>query len=317
MRIGICIDSACDLPPSFIQEHHLEIMPINLVVGDEKEILIDERDPEETINFYKRYIAEKNLEGETQPFSVEQITNLFLDKLVLNYDRVLVITISSTRSLIFENATKASFAILSGYKQRRAKAGIEGAFALRVVDSKTLFTGEAVLVREAIRLLKEKEVAFDRLRPEVEALSKHVHAYLIPDDLHYLRKVGRSRGDRSISWLSYTLGTALDIKPIVKAYQGDTFPVRKIQGFETAVNSLFDLAKEQMKKGLLSKTICMSYAGNPDVIRKMTGYKLLQKEAEKHGVELMLSVMSTTAGINVGPGAFALGLMSDKMGKED
>jgi len=317
MRIGICIDSACDLPPAFIQEHHLEIMPINLVVGEDREIVIDERDPEETIAFYKRYTEEKDLEGATQPFSVEQITNLFLDKLVLNYDRVLVISISSTRSLIFENATKASFAILSGYKQRRAKAGIEGAFALRVVDSKTLFTGEAVLVKEALRLLEEEGIPFERLRPEVEAKARHVHAYLIPNDLHYLRKAGRARGDRSVSWLSYTLGTALDIKPIVKAYQGDTFPVKKIQGFETAVNSLFELARQQMEKGLLSKTICMSYAGNPDVIRRMTGYKLLQTHAAKHGVELMLSVMSTTAGINVGPGAFSLGLMSDKMGKDD
>lgn len=317
MRIGICIDSACDLPPEYIQENNLEIMPINLVVGHDKEILIDERDPEETIAFYKRYMAEKDLEGETQPFSVEQITNLFLDKLVLNYDRVLVISISSTRSFIYENATKASFAILSGYKQRRAQAGVEGAFALRVVDSKTLFTGEAVLVQEAVRMLKEDGIPFEKLRPEVEAKAKHVHAYLISNDLHYLRKAGRKRGDRSVSWLSYTLGTAMDIKPIVKAYQGDTFPVKKIQGFDTAVNTLFELGKAQIEKGLLSKTICMSYAGNPDVIRTMTGYKMLEKHAAKHGVRLMLSVMSTTAGINVGPGAFSFGLMTDKMGKED
>lgn len=315
MRVGLVIDSACDLPQSFIEKHHLEIMPINLVIGDE--IFIDERDPEETIKFYKRYAEEKNLEGETQPFSVEQITRLFLDKLVLNYDRVLVISIASSRSMIFENATKASFAILSGYKQKRAKAGVEGSFALRVVDSKTLFTGEAVLVREAVRLMQEEGFAFDKLRPAVEALSKHVHAYLVPNDLHYLRKAGRARGDRSISWLSYTLGTALDIKPIVKAYRGDTYPVKKISHFETAVNDRFDFAREAIEKGLLTKTICMSYAGNPEVIREMAGYKKLKQLADKNGIELMLSVMSTTAGINVGPGAFALGLISDKMGESE
>ena len=315
MRVGLVIDSACDLPQSFIEKHNLEIMPINLVIGDE--IFIDERDPEETIKFYKRYAEEKNLEGETQPFSVDQITRLFLDKLVLNYDRVLVVAIASSRSMIFENATKASFAILSGYKQKRAKAGVEGSFALRVVDSKTLFTGEAVLVREAVRLMQEEGFAFDKLRPAVEALSKHVHAYLVPNDLHYLRKAGKARGDRSISWLSYTLGTALDIKPIVKAYRGDTFPVKKISHFETAVNDRFDFAREAIEKGLLTKTICMSYAGNPEVIREMAGYKKLKQVADKHGIELMLSVMSTTAGINVGPGAFAIGLISDKMGEND
>src|SRR5690606_28965717 len=141
-----------------------------------------------TIAFYKRYSEERDLVGSTQPFSVDQITRLFLDELVMKYDRVMVIAISSTRSLIYENATKASFAILSGYKQRRTEAGVEGSFALRVVDSKTLFTGEAVLVQDAVRLLKEENLPFDRLRSEIEARAKHVHAYLVPADLHFLRQ---------------------------------------------------------------------------------------------------------------------------------
>lgn len=303
MRIGIVIDSACDLPKSYIDEHKLNIMPINLVIGDE--IFIDERDPDQTIEFYKRYLSERNMDAETQPFSVEQITNLFLDKLVLNYDRVLVITLASSRSQIFENATKASFAILSGYKERRQRAGVEGAFALRVVDSKTMFTGEAVLVHEAIRLLEEG-VPFDKLRPEVERLSMDVHAYLVPADLYYVRTRARKRGDRSVGIFSYAVGSALDIKPILKAYRGDTFPVKKIQGFETAVSALFDIAIEAMNKGLKTKLIAMSYAGNPQVIKQHPRYKEFSQVAHKHGIELMLSVMSTTAGINVGPGSFSL-----------
>ncbi|MDX1455240.1 MAG: DegV family protein [Gammaproteobacteria bacterium] len=315
MRIGICIDSACDLPTSFINAHNIEIMPINLILGDEK--FVDKRITAETIEFYKRYSADKNLQGETEPLSVEDITDMFLKRLVLNYDRVLVLCLASTRSKIFENATKASFAILKGYKKARADAGIEGAFALRVVDTKTLFSGEAVLAHEVVRLIEEENYPFDKLRPRVEELSKHVHAYLIPNDLHYLRKAGRARGDRSISWLSYTLGTAMDIKPIVKAYRGDTFPVKKISGFGTAVYSLFDKARDMMKEGLMTNTICMSYAGNPDVIRQMSGYKTLEREAAKHGIKLMLTVMSTTAGMNVGPGSFAIGWISNKMGEKD
>lgn len=313
MRVGIVIDSACDLPLSFIQQHNLQIMPINLVFGDE--IFIDERNPDETIEFYKRYLKERNLDAQTQPFSVEQITNLFLDRLVLNYDRVLVITITGSRSQIFENATKASFAVLSGYKDRRTKAGVEGAFALRVVDSKTLFTGEAVLVHEAVRLLEEENVPFDRLRPAVDALSKHVHAYLVPNDLYYVRTRARKRGDRSIGLLSYAVGSALDIKPVLKAYRGDTFPVKKLQGFETAVSALFDIAMEAIDKGLETKVVAMSYAGNPEVIKQHPRYKEFSQHAHRHGIELMLSVMSTTAGINVGPESFSLAYISSKEGE--
>lgn len=310
MRVGIVIDSACDLPRSYIQQHNLEIMPINLKIGDE--IFIDERDQAQTIGFYQRYLQERSLDAETQPFSVQQITNLFLDKLVLNYDRVLVITIASSRSLIYENATKASFAILSGYKARRDKAGVEGVFQMRVLDSKTFFTGEAVLVHEALRLLEKEQLPFDKLRPAVEELSKHVHAYLVPNDLFYVYTRARKRGDRSVSWLQMKFGGLLDVKPILKAYRGDTFPLEKHIGYDTALDRVFAIARDDIKKGLRTKLVAMSYAGNPDVVRAMKGYQDFVKHCEKQGIETMLSVMSTTAGINVGPGAFALGYIGSE-----
>lgn len=312
MRVGIVIDSACDLPHPYIEQHHLEILPINLRIGDE--LLIDERDPQETIAFYRRYTEEKALvNSETRPFSVEQITRLFLDKLVLNYDRVLVVTIASSRSQIYENATKASFAILSGYKIRRQRAGIEGLFALRVVDSKTLFTGEAVLVHEAVRLHEEEHVPFDKLRPAVEALTEHVHAYLVPKDLYYVRERGRARGDRSVGLLTYGIAKLAEITPILKAYRGDTFPVHKIMGYEAAIGRLFDIALAAIERGLMTRVVCMSYAGDPETIRQHPRYQPFVQAAQAQGIETLLSVMSTTAGINMGPGAFSLAYVSDQV----
>jgi fatty acid-binding protein DegV len=58
----------------------------------------DVRDPDQTMEFYRRYVAEKELEITTAPLSVKAIKDWFLDQLVLKYDRVLVITVSSSRS---------------------------------------------------------------------------------------------------------------------------------------------------------------------------------------------------------------------------
>jgi len=309
VRIGIVIDSACDLPPAFIEQHHLEIMPINLKIGSE--LLHDKRDPAATIAFYKRYLETKDLDIETQPFSVEQITQLFLSGLVQKYDRVLVVCIASSRSQIYENAQKASFAILAGYKSKREAAQQDGVFQLRVLDSKTFFTGEAVLVHEALRLLEKEQLPFDKLRPAVEELSKHVHAYMVPDDLFYVYTRARKRGDRSVSWLQMKLGGMLDIKPILKAYHGDTFPLEKHSGYEKALERLFEITLGDIKKGLRSKLVAMSYAGNPEVMRGSKSYLAFIKACEKQGIETMLSVMSTTAGINVGPGAFTLAYIGD------
>jgi len=43
---------------------------------------VDKRDPEATIQFYERLIPEHGLHAETEPFSVEEIRDLFLERLV-------------------------------------------------------------------------------------------------------------------------------------------------------------------------------------------------------------------------------------------
>jgi DegV family protein with EDD domain len=305
-KIGIVVDAACDLPRSFLTQHGIEIMAINMQFGTMN--FKDVRDPEQTMEFYRRYVAEKELEITTAPLSVKAIKDWFLDQLVLKYDRVLVITVSSSRSPVFENATKASFMILSGYKERRKAAGLEEQFALRVLDSKTLFTGQGVVVFEALRLMQgsQEELAFDRLRQHVENFSQDVHAYLVPQDLYYVRARAHQKGDKSVGWFKYQMGTMLDIKPILKAYRGETDAVETVRGFEGAMKRLFTIAGEAVEKGLLTKVVCMSYAGNPEDVKSFPGYDEFIKLAHANKVETLLSVMSTVAGIHVGPGAFSL-----------
>lgn len=311
MKIGIVIDSACDLPQRFIERHGLEIMPISLVMGD-GERLRDTRNLEQTMGFYRRYLRDKDLDVETAPLTTKEITDLFLDELVLKYDRVLVLTVSSARSPIFENATEASYQILNEYKARREKAGVSGSFALRVLDSKTMFTGEAVLVHEAVRLVEEEKLPFEELRPRIEALTMDVKAYLVPDDLFYVRNRARKKGDRSVGFLAYHVGKLMDVKPILRGYKNETAAVDKVSGFNNAVEKMFNMAREEILHGLQSRVICMSYAGNPRVIRDTQMYKDFHDFCHEHGIEPMLSIMSTTAAVNMGPGAFSLAFISGK-----
>ncbi|MDQ2070730.1 DegV family protein [Natronospira bacteriovora] len=310
MKIGIVIDSACDLPQKFIEKHGLEMMPISLNIGSER--LKDTRDPQETLAFYRRYLKDKDLDAETAPLSVQEITDLFLDNLALKYDRVLVITVSSARSPTYDNATKASYQILNDYKERREKAGIGGSFALRVLDSKTMFTGEAVLVHEACRLAYEEKLPFDELRPRIESLTQDVKAFLVPDDLYYVRNRARKKGDRSVGFLAYHVGQLLDVKPILRGYKNETAAVDKVSGFNNAVQKMMNIAKEEILHGLQTNIVCMSYAGNPRIIQDTPMYKDFKLFCDEHGVDIMLSIMSTTAAINLGPGSFSLAFISGK-----
>ncbi|MEA5445324.1 DegV family protein [Gammaproteobacteria bacterium AB-CW1] len=305
MKIGVVVDSACDLPRSYIDKYGLQILPIRLHFGDE--LFVDERDPQATMRFYQRYLNNPDTDAETEPPSVEEIKKLFLEKLVLEYDRALVLTVTKSRSPTFENANQASYAVMNEYKAVREEHGISNPFAMRVLDSKTLFTGQAVLTHETLRLIRKEEMPLEKLRPAVDDLSERVYAYLIPEDLQYVYNRGRKKGDKSVGWLSFKLGSALDMKPIIQMNRGESEAIKKIQGFENALGVLMDDTMEKIRNDELeTKTICMSYAGNPEKIKKNPKYMELTRLAKKHGVETMLAVMSTTAGINVGPGSFSL-----------
>ena len=304
MRTGIVIDSACDLPQDYIQKYNIHIMPISLHLG--YDLFRDVRDPETTQAFYRKYLAEKTLDIETAPFSVEQIKELFLDELVLKYDRVLVVTIAQTRSPIFANATEASYAILKQYRERRQKTGVIGSFYVTVLDSKTLFTGEGVLVHEAIRLLEEQNPSFSALRGVIEQLSQQVYSYLVPEDLFYIRHRASKKGEKSIGLIGYHFGSLLDIKPIIGFYRGESQVVDKDRGFDRTLIKLFNIARQAIDRGLATRIVNTSYAGDPEVIRRKRVFVDFDHYAREHGIEVLLSVMSTTGGINVGPGAFAL-----------
>jgi len=308
-RTGIVICSSTDLPLHLITENEVNIMPISLIMKNQK--LIDKRDPLITQEFYKNYLQDKNLHAESQPLSSQEITQWFLDELVLRYDRLLVLTLASSRSVAYQNMMDASLKIHKAYKERRRLAGVKGSFQFRVIDTKNLFTGEAVIAHEAIRLIREENIPFDKLHDKLEQLITHTYGFLVPEDLYYLRNVGRKKGDKSVSAFKYIMGKTLDIKPVVTCNNGESYSKEKIKGFDNAVNQQFKKAKRIINRGLFIDVICMSYAGDTNDITSREDYQEFINFAAKNKIKTTMTVMSTTAGVNMGPGAFSIAYASE------
>lgn len=315
MRIGIVVDSACDLPFDYLQQHNITILPITVRIGDA--VLADQRNEEATLEFLKAHVAEHGHEAETMPFTVQQIQDLFLKRLVIDYDYVFCMTIARTRSPIYDNATQASFAILNDYKPVRTQAGISTPFALRVIDTQSLFSGQAITAVEAVRMRDAGE-APPKIRARLEQIAQNTRAYMVPRDLYYIRARARKKGDRSVSLLSAALGSALDIKPVLHAHRGETAPVAKIKGFDPAVEKLFKFTARRVRNGqLMSPTVALCYGGELDEMRALPGYGELVDSCRAHQVELFETVMSLTGMVNVGKGALAVGFASEAGGFDD
>ncbi len=85
MRIGIVVDSCCDLPQDYFEKNNIVILPITARIGEA--VLADHRDEQATLEFLQAHVATRGHEAETTPFTVEQIRDLFLSKLVIDYDQ--------------------------------------------------------------------------------------------------------------------------------------------------------------------------------------------------------------------------------------
>jgi DegV family protein with EDD domain len=308
MRIGLVVDSACDLPGEFLAANNITILPITVRIGDA--VQIDLRDEVATLDFLHAEIAERGADAETTPFTVQQIQDLFLKKLVIDYDYVFCMTIAKSRSPIFDNAMQASFAILNDYRPVRAAAGNDTPFALRVIDSQNLFAAQGILPVEAVRLRAAGEGP-PKIRARLEHLAMNTHGYLVPRDLYYIRNRARKKGDRSVSLLSAALGTALDIKPVLHANRGETGPVAKIKGFEAATQKVFEFAARRVDTGLLTPTLCLSYGGRLEEMRALPGYARLRDACTGRNIDVYESVMSLTGMVNVGKGALVVGFAAD------
>jgi DegV family protein with EDD domain len=309
MRIGLVVDSACDLPLDYLQQNNITVLPITVRIGDA--VLADHRDEQATLQFLHTQIAERGHEAETMPFTVQQIQDLFLERLVIDYDYVFCMTITKTRSPIHDNAMQASFAILNEYRPVRAASGHDTPFALRVIDTQNLFAAQGVLAVEAVRLRDAGEGA-PKIRARLENLALHTQGYLIPPDLYYLRNRARTKGDRSVSLLSAALGSALDIKPVLHCNRGETGPAAKIKGFEPAVQKLFEYTVKRIRAGdLMTPTVCVSYGGELDELRNLPGYDWLRQACAENNIEMFESVMSLTGMVNVGKGAVVVGFAAE------
>ncbi len=308
MRMGIAIDAACDLPAEFLREHQITVMPITVKVDGET--FLDDRDEQEVRRFIDRKLGSRSHSAETEPCSIEEVQKLFLERLVLEHDCVFCLTITATRSPIHDHVVRASFGVLKHYREVREAAGMAGPFLMRVIDTRNIFAGAAPVVYEAVRLIEAGEAA-PAIRERLSYLADHVYGYMLPRDLHFLRARAKKKGDRSVGLFSAVLGSALDIKPLLRAYRGETGPVGKVRGFEHGAETLFGYAAQRVRAGLLVPMVCLSYGGDLAELAKLPGYDGLRSACEETGTALLETPMSLTGMVNVGEGAMTLGFAAE------
>lgn len=313
MRIGVVVDSSSDLPSSYFKSGEVELMPTVITIDGQS--FDDIRDERQTVQFHQQTLAQMKqrieIDASTRPYTSEKIEKLFLDKLVCQYDHVFCIMASHARSEIYDHAFKASSAILTKYKEVRRKAGMDAHFTLAVINSENVFGGTAVIAAEVVRLIRQG-AAPSEINKRIHEIVPNTYCYLVPQHLDHIYKRASQRGDKSISWLGFKVGSMLDIKPIMVARKDETKGIAKIRGYEPAVEIMFANATRAVEAGLMSPEIIVAYGGDIAELAGLPGYSQFKNSVAKAGYKLNITPMSISGSVLAGPGCAEVAFISNR-----
>mgnify|MGYP003372930933 CR=1 FL=1 len=274
VSVRIIIDSSADFEPEIADELGITVIPMKTIFG-EKEFA-------EGIDITREQFYEKLVESDEFPRTSQVTPFEFareLDKLE-DGDEALIITLSGK---------------LSGTAESARTAASQSPAPAFVVDSESTI-GERILVERAVEMrdagAEAKTIAetLDREKADIKVIATL-------DTLEYLKRGGR------ISAAAALAGGLLSIKPVVGVVDGEVAVLGKARGSKQGNNMLREMIAET---GIdFSRPVHLGYTGLSD--------KLLRKYVadsrdlfEAHLDELSSSIIGSTIGTHVGPGAIAV-----------
>jgi fatty acid-binding protein DegV len=264
------------------------------------------------LNFYRNHSKKLFGLAQTDPLSVEDMSRILQERLLPHYDLVQVVTINSKKSDVYKRVSEA--ALINEPKFRAAeKATGRTPFRIRLYDSVSMFTGHALMVYELVKKIHLENLPINKSIRAIDNMRDQVYGYLVPNDLSYMRDRRHLRkGDNNISWINFKLASALNLRPIIQLHRGATEKIDTGKGFIGSLEKLFAHVKKQIPLGLTSDAIAMSYGGLLDEIKDEPVMVDFREFCKQHNIKTMLSMMSMTGTINVGPKSFTLSFATDK-----
>ncbi|MBC5996189.1 DegV family protein [Romboutsia ilealis] len=242
MKIKLICDSLCDTPEELVEKYDIDIVPLNIILGDkEYKEGIDISNEE----FYKR-MKEKTEVPKTSQATYIQFKEVF-DKYKDEYS-IVCINGSSKSSGTYQSAVMA-------------KNDTDG--DIHVFDTLTLSLGSAQFVVKACELIEnDKNIKAEELIKHLEELRESVSLFFVPDTLEYLQRSGRA------SLTTATIGNLLKIKPIFTVEDANIFILNKVRGKKHAIHELVNLVINKYDT-LEDKNIIIGCGDNVDDFEKL------------------------------------------------
>lgn len=274
-KIKIITDSTSDLPKDFAEKYDIEVLPLT--------IFFDKDELRDWIDITPKAFFERMRNSEKLPTTSQVNPNTFKEKYELflqSYDHIISLHLSSDASGTYNSAVIARDMV---DKDR-----------ITVIDTRNYTYGFGQMVVEAAKMSQEGK-SKDEIVDRINYLISNVKTLFVVDTLEYLKKGGR------LSSTKATIGTLLNLKPILTVENGKIVAIDKARGMKKALRRIVEIMKEQGAE-LKGQIIKLGHADNIEHLKEFES----EIEEAYGNVEKEEFEIGCVIGVYCGPGTVVI-----------
>ncbi|MBL8160862.1 MAG: DegV family protein, partial [Anaerolineae bacterium] len=268
-RIRFVTDSTCDIPPEFIKRWQISVIPA-------------------FVNYGGKSYADDGIELNREVY-YNQIATM------ASHPTTAAPAPGLAEKIIMQAAEQADHLIM--LTAPAALSGIYNAFRLGALnlppDRVTLIDSGSLSMGLGFQVLVGAQTATetDDIQEIVNTISKvraNERVYAVPESMEFLRRSGR------VGWAAASVGSLLQIKPVVEARDGAIVNIARVRTFSKAIDKLIELAEAEAPL----ERLAILHANNPEdaVIIK-------ERLASIVPAESYILNVTPTIGTHIGPRA--------------
>jgi DAK2 domain fusion protein YloV len=275
--VAVVTDSSADLSDTVLDRHHIALVPLQVMFGNE---VFQDRVGLKPEEFYRRLRTAKNLPTTSQPTPADFV-RVFRDARA-EADEVIAVLLAAS---------------LSGTHQSALAALKTAAITnVHVVDSASASLGVGLLALRASELAESGWEA-TRIVAELNRIKLQSGCFITVDKFDNLIRSGRVT--RGKAWLA----GMLDVKPILSLDPaGRILPVDRVRGRDNVVGRVLTLLEKRLTPRPRAVRFGVVHAEAPDVAERVRTALLAAYQPRDCFVSLATGVLGT----HVGAGAWAV-----------
>ena len=217
-KVQIVTDSTAYFSKEYAKENNIKVVPLSVTFSGETK---DEGFPGEFEEFYHKLQTSKDFPTTSQP-PIEAFASAYKEILAEGKE-IITIVMSEKLSGTFNSASAA--------------ANMTAPDKISVIDSETTVSNLKLLVEIANGMAKQGS-SREEIVAAIEQEKKNMSVLLAASTLEYLKRGGR------LSAAQATIGTLLNVKPIVGLVDGKLEAVAKVRGKNKALDYLVESIPE-------------------------------------------------------------------------